>query len=506
MAVTQNDFRTSQPTPNQGSPAVPVVASNRSNNLAKQFFNSQIAGDPIAQALENATPLERGSRKQPSLLKFPNNIGTGEVPHVMQFKVFWRFEPRDLKESLMNAKKENERVIGDLNTLHSLIESGGNLTDNAIQKSGLDGEKIQALKALQSDTNLLKLVDPRINSSLDQILALNPGKAKQVLEQTITSYQSRLTDITTELDNGVGKIGKDEQERSLVLSRFSDKIESTGVGDAAVSYGGLGAILGGVAGFFLGGGKGAALGALAGGAGGAAAGAAGVGLAKAFNNDAVYDQMVSIYLPFCTKINNEDTFQYEETDQAILQGVGDFASAPLDTTRQAAYVAAEKGAKGLGVGGAVGAGAGKITNPRLEKLFKQKDFRNFSFSWEIYPRSREETEAIRNIIETFRYHAHPARDSDTENKEDDKAEVILRVPGEFEIKFLSTNPNPNQGGFVENEFFPKIARCALNSISVDFTPNSVFSSFENNSPTAVTFTLQFSEMGLITREDVSKGF
>lgn len=505
MAVTENEFRTSQPTPNQGSPAVPVVASNRTNNLAKQFFNSQIAGDPVAQALENATPLERGSRKQPSLLKFPINIGTGEVPHVMQFKVFWRFEPRDLKESLVNAKKENEQKLGHLQTLHSMIENGANLGGNAINKNGMMGESIQALRSLVgSDAELLKLVNA---GGMDmQGLAANPQKAKELLEQTISTFQNRLTDITAELGNGVGKIGKDEQERSLVINRLTDKIQNTSAADAAVSYGGLGAVLGGVAGFFLGGGKGAAVGALAGGAGAAAVGAAGVGLAKAFNNDAVYDQMVSIYLPFCTKINNEDTFQYEETDQAILQGLGDFASAPLDTTRQAAYVAAEKGAKGLGVGGAVGAGAGKITNPRLEKLFKQKDFRNFSFSWEIYPRNREETDAIRNIIETFRYHAHPARDSDTENKEEDKAEVILRVPGEFEIKFLSTNPNPNQSGFVENEFFPKIARCALNSISVDYTPNAVFSSFENNSPTAVTFTLQFSEMGLITREDVSKGF
>ena len=84
--------------------------------------------------------------------------------------------------------------------------------------------------------------------------------------------------------------------------------------------------------------------------------------------------------------------------------------------------------------------------------------------------------------------------------------MILRVPAEFEIRFLSTNPNPNQAGFVENEYLPKIARCALNSISVDYTPNSIYSSFVDNSPTALTLTLQFSEMGLLTREDINKGF
>lgn len=504
MAVNQNQFTPTPAISSSGTPLVPVVASNRTGKYSKDLFNSQIT-DSVTQALEGTPRLERGSRKMPSILKFPANIGTGEVPHVMQIKVFWRFEPRDLKETMNNIKAEDEKKIGDLKTLHSLIENN-ELTGKMVENSGLDGEKIKALKDLANDPNLLKIINPGINDSLASMIAMNPQKAKQIVEETITSYQNRLTDITADLDSGVGKIGKDEQERLLVQNRLNEKIESVGVGQAAVSYGGLGAIAGGIAGFFLGGGKGAAIGVVAGGAGGAAVGAAGTALAKAFKNDAVYDQMVSIYLPFCTKINNEDTFQYEETDQAILQGLGDFAGSPVDTTRQAAYVAAEKGAKELGVGGAVGAGTGKITNPRLEKLFKQKDFRNFSFSWEIYPRNKQEADQIRDIIETLRYHAHPARDSDTENKDQDKAEVILRVPGEFEIRFLSTNPNPNQAGFVENEFFPKIARCALNSISVDYTPNSIYSSFVDNSPTAVTFTLQFSEMGLITREDISKGY
>lgn len=503
MSAISNNFNSIQAVPTDGSNR-PVVATNRTGRIPKDLVKPQIL-DPVTQALENVQSSERGSREKPSVLKFPVNIGTGEVPHVMQFKVFWRFEPRDLKETVTNAQAEAKQKIGDLQTLHALLEGGADITQNGIQKSGLDGEKIRALLDLQNDPRLLKTVNMG-DSTIAAELARNPAKAKQLLEQTISSYQSRLEDITTELDNGIGRIGKDQQERSLVLNRLSAKIDNTSAGSAALSYGTATAVAGGGVGLVVAGPPGAAAGTAVGFGVGLVAGAAGVGLAKAFNNDAVYDQMVSIYLPFCTKINNEDTFQYEETDQGILQGMADFAGSPLDTTAQAGYVAADKISKPLGIGGAVGAGPGKVTNPRLEKLFKQKDFRNFSFSWEIYPRNQQESEAIRDIIETFRYHAHPARDSDTENKEEDKAEVILRVPGEFEIKFLSTNPNSGQSGFVENEFFPKIARCALTSVSVDYTPNSLYSSFVNNAPTAMTITLQFSEMGLITREDVSKGF
>jgi hypothetical protein len=420
----------------------------------------------------------------------------------MQFKVFWRFEPRDLKEAATKIEQETKNTIGNLQTLQEMIESG-ELTPEMIARGGLQDEKIAALL----ETPLVDTVDPSGNSSAASLLRSDPARAKDLLEKTVSSYQSRLTDISADISNGIGKVGLDEQERLLVQSRLNEKIESTSAGDAAISFGGAGAILGGVAGLLMGGLKGAAIGAAAGGAGSAVVGAAGVGLAKGFKNDAVYDQMVSVYLPFCTKINNEDTFQYEDTSQALMQGAGSFAGSPLQTIQQGAYVGANKALNAVpGLGGAVGAGTGKVVNPVLEKLFKQKDFRNFSFSWEFYPRNQAESDTVRDIIETFRYHSHPARDSDTESKEEQKVEVILRVPAEFEIRFLSTNSNPNQGGFVENEYIPKIARCALNSVSVDYTPNSVWSSFNNNAPTAVTMTLQFSEIGLLTREDIKKGF
>lgn len=508
MSSIPNQFnRTSfVPVASNGEPLGPVTATNRTTNYAKAFFNSQIQ-DPVTAALEGVPKQERGSRNRPRILRYPQDIATGQVPHVMQFKVFWRFEPRDLKDQI---RQESEQTLGNLQTLQSLVQNDV-LTRGMVENSGLGSEKISALLETAYNPNVLKTVNPASNDSIASLLKTNPDQAKQLLEETISSYQTRVTDLSTDVDTGMGKVGLDEQERLLVQNRLSEKIESTSAGDAAITFGGVGAVLGGLGGFLMGGGKGALIGAGIGGAAGAAGGAGAVGLAKAFKNDAVYDQMVSVYLPFCTKINNEDTFQYEDTSQAVMQGLGSFAVSPLDTAMQGAYVGADKALQsvpglGRGLGGAVGAGTGKVLNPVLEKLFKQKDFRNFSFSWEFYPRNQAEADTVRDIIETFRYHSHPARDAESESKEDNKVEVILRVPAEFEIRFLSTNPNPNQGGFVENEYIPKIARCALNSVAIDYTPNSIWSSFENNAPTAVTMTLQFSEIGLLTREDISKGY
>lgn len=147
-----------------------------------------------------------------------------------------------------------------------------------------------------------------------------------------------------------------------------------------------------------------------------------------------------------------------------------------------------------------------MINPRLEKMFKSKDMRTFSFSWEFFPKSKEETKMIRDIIETFRYHSHPSQDEELVGEGNSNVEIMLRVPAEFDIRFLSTNSDPTIGGFVDNEFIPKISRCVINSISVDYTPQGIFTTFEDNSPVAITLTLNMTELQIILRDQIESGY
>lgn len=483
----------------------PFVATNKTGRASSQLFNEEMQDD-VTKNLEGFTPIHRGSRKKPSVLKYPVEIGSGQVPHAMQFKVFWRWENKDLVETLNAAKVETEKKLGKLASLSSLIQSG-NISPENLARSPLSDEGIAALRDLTQDTDLLKLVDPSLtNDNLAVMLDSNPSMAKQVLEQTISSYQTRLSDITTELSNGSGKVGLDEQERLLVQGRLSENINASTAVGAATTGAGVAGLAGIAYGFARNGLKGAVTDGLIGAAGGAAAALALQQGAKLLQNQAVYDQMVSIYLPFCTKINNEDMFQYEDPSQAAAGAVFDGLGNPLDTAEQGAQVGVNMLGDAAGMGGAGAITQGRVVNPRLEKLFKQKDFRSFNFSWEFYPKTKQEVDIIRDIIETFRYHSHPARENKPGSDDASAVAINLRVPGEFEIRFLSSNPNQEQQGFVENEYLPKIGRCAINQISVDYSPNSIYSSFTDNSPTAITFSISVSEMGLLTRELIDKGY
>lgn len=489
----------------------PFMSTNRSQKIGDEFFNDQLTDD-VLRALEGTPKTTRGSRTKPSVMRYPDEIGTGEVPHVMQFKVYWRWENKDVAEKAKKAKEETKKTIDNLRTMSGLIRQDI-LTKEMVEQSGLGDEQISALKELANNSEILKIVDPSLNDTLANLLTNNPKQAKLVLEETIKSYQTRLGNIEQEISDGIGKMGVDDMERLLISNRLSENSARSdtilGVGTAAGVVGGA-AIGGGAAtvasallsssgpglGTIL---TGAALGGLAGGV-----------LAKMYQTQAVYDQMVSIYLPFCTKINNEDSFSYEDSSQAKMGGAGDLMSAITSvdgiksSANQLVTLGMEAGAQKAGVAGSGTALTGTVLNPRLEKLFKQKEFRSFNFSWEFYPKNKTEVEQVREIIEAFRYHAHPAM-FETDGKEQ-KVQIQLRVPAEFEIRFLSTNPDPSASGFVENEYIPRIGRCALTSISVDYTPNAIYSSFMDNSPTAMTLTMQFSEMGLMTREVVDRGF
>lgn len=210
-----------------------------------------------------------------------------------------------------------------------------------------------------------------------------------------------------------------------------------------------------------------------------------------------FDQMVSIYLPYCVKINNEEIFSYEDTNLNIL-GQSTF----LGAAGVAAVVPAVDAMKFFGAQQVINATsikAGLLINPRLQKLFKSKEIRSFTFTWEMYPRNKDESNMIRDIIQQFRSFSSPS-----------VATLVgldygaLMMPGEFEVRFL--NKNNTTSGFVENEWLPRLLRFVINSISVDYTPQGIWGSFVDNAPLGVVLTMAVTELYAVNKEEVEKGY
>jgi hypothetical protein len=155
------------------------------------------------------------------------------------------------------------------------------------------------------------------------------------------------------------------------------------------------------------------------------------------------------------------------------------------------------------VGGALGAALGSNlvtgapmqamtktkTNPFREMLFEQVSFRDFSFSYKFLPKSEKESKAIKDIIDTFKFHMHPELSA---------ANLFFIYPAEFQIVYYFKNR--------ENSYFHKIAPSALTSLTVEYGGSGGMSSFHDGTPTEVVLKMNFQELEVMTKERIELGY
>lgn len=141
----------------------------------------------------------------------------------------------------------------------------------------------------------------------------------------------------------------------------------------------------------------------------------------------------------------------------------------------------------------VGASAKVALNPFKEVLFESIDFRSFVFKYKFMPRSRQEAEAVYNIIEKFKFHMHPELSA---NK------LFYIYPSEFQITyhFINGTNNKDSGGY-----FHKFKPCALESMDVNYGGEQ-FSSFVDGRPTEINLSLTFRETEILTKQQIAQGY
>jgi len=150
---------------------------------------------------------------------------------------------------------------------------------------------------------------------------------------------------------------------------------------------------------------------------------------------------------------------------------------------------------------------GFAVNPREEALFKNSTLKNFNMKFVFAPRNINEVDIVYNIIESFRFHMMP---------ELSPSSFVLFAPAEFEIDFLYNAPlfeselpfsdDRNATGYRINESLPKLGRCLLKSVSVDYSPNVKSSFFRDGTATEIHLNLSFIQAAHLNRQMIMRGF
>jgi len=132
-------------------------------------------------------------------------------------------------------------------------------------------------------------------------------------------------------------------------------------------------------------------------------------------------------------------------------------------------------------------------------MFERVNRRNFSYNFVLIPKSVEEARVIEEIVQEFKLAMHPEFIDATQSFR------RMKMPNLIDITFHS------HGG--HNNFINKISTCYLKSVNVTYGGDrytahepTVGINGRGSPPQRTSIALEFSELGILTKEDIRNGF
>jgi len=235
----------------------------------------------------------------------------------------------------------------------------------------------------------------------------------------------------------------------------------------------------------------------------AAVPAVGLGVAATMAPDAKRSQKrlktaIALHVPnqlsvrYGVQWSDEDTSALAQANALgteVLKAVGSDKKSDVAGAAQGALAAQALGKLPANMAGGASAALGLASNPKKEQVFKGVDFRTFSFEYQFFPRNIDEANNVMNIIEQFKFHMQPDFA--------DNYNFVYVYPSEFDISYYT--------GGEENEHLHRHASCVLSSLNVNYTPNGVYTTFDNGMPTQINLTLEFRELSLMNKQRIKDG-
>jgi len=126
---------------------------------------------------------------------------------------------------------------------------------------------------------------------------------------------------------------------------------------------------------------------------------------------------------------------------------------------------------------------GIIPNSNMELLFQSPSLRQFSFDWKMTPRDEEEARIIKNIIRFFKQGMAARKMTGSAGD----SSLFLGTPNVFHVQYR-TNQEQNMEGL------NRIKTTACTGCSINYTPDGVWSAYEEGQPVSTVMSLRFQEL------------
>ena len=128
---------------------------------------------------------------------------------------------------------------------------------------------------------------------------------------------------------------------------------------------------------------------------------------------------------------------------------------------------------------------GKILNPNMELLFNNVTLRTFRFSFKMTPRDEVESLQVKSIIRSLKKNMAAKRVQDSN--------LFLETPNIFELEYKKGNKL--------HPFLHRFKQCALSDMSVNYTGENVYATYNDGTPVSLIMNLTFKELVPVYEDD-----
>lgn len=181
----------------------------------------------------------------------------------------------------------------------------------------------------------------------------------------------------------------------------------------------------------------------------------------------------------------------------ITEGLG--AGAENFGKSLSAFVSEEDTKKAVGgmfAGAAMGGEGAKILaraegiviNPNMELLFNGPSLRPFTFSFKMSARSSTEAKQIISILNFFKRGMSPIKS---------ESNLFLKTPNTFRIQYIHRPKGENY----DHPYIGRIKECALQSVTVNYTPEGQYATFHDGVLVSYEIQMQFQELEPVFNSD-----
>lgn len=177
---------------------------------------------------------------------------------------------------------------------------------------------------------------------------------------------------------------------------------------------------------------------------------------------------------------------------AAVKGIVEKASAAVGGSAQkAAAMAAYLGRNFISgeISKNMGVVSERVINPQETLSFTGVDLRNFSFTWDLFPSNKNDTESLNKIIRFLKMKSLPAVEG--VDGSSTLARAFLKYPSIVELNLLG----------VQEDHFMRFKRCMISNVTVDYGAGGMPEIIKGGVPAAVSLTISFSEIVMQTQDD-----